>query len=56
MSRLESYVGGAIGGHVLDSSEEIDAGIASIFANVRSSLKSVALKVQPRLTWMQTLN
>jgi len=33
VSRLESYVGGAIGGHVLDSSEEIDAGIASIFAN-----------------------
>jgi len=30
---LESYVGGAIGGHVLDSFEEIDAGVASIFAS-----------------------
>lgn len=31
---LESYVGGAIGGQVLDSSEEINAGVASIFASV----------------------
>jgi len=40
---LESYVGDAIGGHVLDSSEEIDAGIASIFASARISVPILML-------------
>lgn len=53
---LESYVGGAIGGHVLDSAEEIDAGIASIFAsvNIPSSFFFNLLKDLARPTWMQT--